>query len=167
VYLGSPAGLSASAAWVAENNQFGARFGWSVASAGDGYGDGDLIVGTRDPGDAFVYAGSPSGPSTNPVWSEHDEGAFGYSVATAGDVDGDDYDDVIVGAQLYSHGQATEGRAFVIDSYRWCCSWSWNASSTTIPGPLARDSRGRVACCPRAWNTLRAGWKRTVDAASS
>lgn len=38
---------------------------------------------------------------------------FGRSVAGAGDVNGDGYGDVIVGAQMYDAGQADEGAAFV------------------------------------------------------
>ena len=38
---------------------------------------------------------------------------FGFSVATAGDVNGDGYSDVIVGAHSYDNGEAGEGRAFV------------------------------------------------------
>src|SRR6185503_15661971 len=38
---------------------------------------------------------------------------FGLSVASAGDVNGDGYSDVIIGAPQYSNGQTFEGRAFV------------------------------------------------------
>lgn len=38
---------------------------------------------------------------------------FGGSVSTAGDVDGDGFDDVIVGAVYYDHGETDEGAAFV------------------------------------------------------
>jgi hypothetical protein len=38
---------------------------------------------------------------------------FGYAVSTAGDVNGDGYSDVIIGAPAYNNGPLYEGRAFV------------------------------------------------------
>ncbi len=125
VYHGSAAGLSAAASWTAESNQAGAQFGYSVATAGDVNGDGysDVIVGAdyydngqSNEGRAFVYHGSAAGLSATANWTAESDQAgaqFGYSVATAGDVNGDGYSDVIVGAVAYSHGQSNEGRAYV------------------------------------------------------
>ena len=124
VYHGSAAGLSATPAWTAESDQANALFGYSVATAGDVNGDGysDVIVGAyrydhgqSDEGRAFVFYGSAAGLSATADWTaESDQlGAhFGYSVASAGDVNGDGYSDVIVGAYLYDSGQG-EGQAFV------------------------------------------------------
>jgi hypothetical protein len=125
VYHGSASGLSATPAWTAESNQAGAEFGFSVGTAGDVNGDGysDVIVGARrydngqtDEGRAYVYHGSASGLSATPAWtaeSDQDNAEFGFSVGTAGDVDGDGYSDVIVGARYYDNGQTDEGRAYV------------------------------------------------------
>jgi len=38
---------------------------------------------------------------------------FGYSVSTAGSVNGDGYSDIIIGAPYYDNGQTNEGRAYV------------------------------------------------------
>jgi hypothetical protein len=128
LYLGSVSGLSPTAAWSAESDQAGANFGFSVGTAGDVNGDGrsDVIVGAwtydngqTDEGRAFVYLGTPSGLSSTPSWTAEGNqlsGYFGFSVSTAGDVNGDGYADVIVGAESYDNGQAptdNEGCAFV------------------------------------------------------
>ena len=125
LYLGSGAGLSTNAAWTAEGNQADARFGYPVATAGDVNGDGysDVIVGSHtydngqtDEGRVFLYLGSGAGLSTGSAWtaeSDQNGASFGYSVATAGDVNGDGYSDVIVGATLFDNGQTDEGRAFL------------------------------------------------------
>jgi FG-GAP repeat. len=125
VYHGSATGLSTTPSWTAESNQVGAQFGNSVASAGDVNGDGfsDVIVGARffdngetDEGRAFVYHGSATGLSTSANWtaeSNQVNAYFGVSVASAGDVNGDGFSDVIVGAYGFSNGEAFEGAAFV------------------------------------------------------
>ncbi len=125
LYLGSPIGPSATSNWSAESDQAFAYFGWSVSSAGDVNGDGfdDVIVGAPrfangqiDEGRAFLYLGSPIGPSATPNWSAESDQAvalFGWSVSSAGDVNGDGFDDVIVGAIGFNNGQPGEGRAFL------------------------------------------------------
>jgi hypothetical protein len=125
--LGAPALGSAirGAVWTAEPDQWYAHFGASVAGAGDVNGDGfsDVIVGAPDydngqygEGRAYVYHGSGTGLSSTPNWtaeSDQEYASFGSPVAAAGDVNGDGYDDVIVGVYHFDNGQSLEGRAFV------------------------------------------------------
>jgi hypothetical protein len=118
-------GLSLVPNWMGEGNQESAQYGYSVGTAGDVNGDGydDVIVGAPDyangqqnEGAAAVYYGSAAGLSLVPNWGDEgdQEGArFGSSVGTAGDVNGDGYDDVIVGAPNYDHGQDGEGAVVV------------------------------------------------------
>ncbi|MBK9630413.1 MAG: FG-GAP repeat protein [Saprospiraceae bacterium] len=125
IYHGAASGVSTTAAATLESNQENARFGYSVASAGDVNGDGysDVVVGAylyengqNNEGAAFVFHGSASGISINPaVILEGNQASaeFGYSVASAGDVNGDGYSDVVVGAHLYGNGETGEGAAFV------------------------------------------------------
>jgi len=125
VFLGSSSGLSSTPVWTAEGNQTGAFFGESAGTAGDVNGDGytDVIVGARNytngeisEGAAFVYYGSPSGPGASPGWmadGNQSESGWGFAVGTAGDVNGDGYADVIVGAPYYDSGEVDRGRASV------------------------------------------------------
>ena len=125
VYLGSSSGLATSAAWTAESNQASAYFGYAVASAGDVNGDGygDVVVGATDydngetnEGRAYVYLGSSSGLATSAAWTAESNlasASFGYAVASAGDVNGDGYGDVMVGAWAWANGEGDEGGAWV------------------------------------------------------
>jgi PKD repeat protein len=112
LYLGSSSGLSPSPAWTAIGDDFSDHFGCSVATAGDVNGDGfaDVIVGgwgyNDKQGKAYLYTGSASGLSPSPSWTatgEDTSAGFGSSVATAGDVNGDGYSDVIVGDGGYDN----------------------------------------------------------------
>lgn len=122
VYYGNPSGLSASPDWTAEPDQTNADMGVSVSTAGDVNGDGysDVIAGATgynsSAGRAFVYHGSAGGLSTSDNWSAASGQAgshYGIAVNRAGDVNGDGYDDVIVGASQYDAGKPREGRAYV------------------------------------------------------
>jgi hypothetical protein len=125
IYQGSATGISTTAATIVESNQANANMGLSVASAGDVNGDGysDVIVGaylydngSTDEGAAFVYHGSASGINTTAaarMESNQVSAYLGYSVASAGDVNGDGYSDVIVGAPYYNNGSTDEGAAFI------------------------------------------------------
>lgn len=125
IYHGSATGIGATAAAMVESNQFSAWFGCSVSGAGDVNGDGysDIIVGSyfynngqTGEGVAFIYHGSPSGINTTAaarVESNQTNAQLGSFVASAGDVNGDGYSDVIVGAYAYDNGQTDEGAAFV------------------------------------------------------
>ena len=125
VYNGSSTGLSSSASWDYNPQQDNAQLGSSVSTAGDVNGDGysDIIVGAEnynsgetEEGKVFVFYGSSLGLTPNPVWTAEGNQAnahFGNSVSTAGDVDGDRYSDIIIGALDYDNGQSNEGAVFM------------------------------------------------------
>lgn len=125
VYHGSETGISPPASWFNESNIANSRFGCSVAGASDINGDGyyEIIVGAEmgtlgqvNEGYVFIFYGTPSGSTFvgNNVLQVNQAGVrFGTSVSEAGDVNGDGYADVAIGAQYYGNGEANEGRTYV------------------------------------------------------
>jgi len=129
LFLGCGEGPRATPGWVVETNQAGALFGQAMASGGDVNGDGceEILVGAPgydlgqvDEGAAFLFLGHGAGPSVLPDWyAESDQAGarLGAAVACAGDINGDGYDDVVVGAPAYDYSVTypNSGKAFA-----WC-----------------------------------------------
>jgi hypothetical protein len=127
LFYGSAYGLSSSADWVTGSGYKGSQFGQSLGSAGDVNGDGydDVLVGAyrykngdldTEEGAAFLYYGSAGGLSKTPVWqveSDQPYAQLGYAVAGAGDLNGDGFDDLAVGARYYTDDQDKQGGVFV------------------------------------------------------
>jgi hypothetical protein len=125
VFHGSAGGLTPNPSRVVEVNQDGASLGSYVSTAGDVNGDGyaDVVIGAThfdggqtDEGRAFVYHGGAGGLAAQPAWTTESDQAMaylGYTVATAGDVNGDGYSEVIVGAPFFDNGATSEGAAWL------------------------------------------------------
>ena len=113
--------------------------GRSVSSAGDVNGDGydDLIIGARDAdlngdsnaGETYIVYGGASAPGTGGrfnlsmlngtngfILTGIDAGdQSGWSVSSAGDVNGDGYDDLIIGAQdADPNGNSSAGETYLV-----------------------------------------------------
>src|SRR5262245_59226158 len=121
--------------------------GTSIASAGDVDGDGvpDLIVGAPttgdEPGEARIFSGA-TGALLRLLTGNFVNDRFGISVAGTGDLDGDNLDDVVVGAFLASPGGLTSsGQAIAFSGASGAVLWTRNG---TLSGDWAGSSVARV-----------------------
>ncbi|MFL5340321.1 MAG: FG-GAP-like repeat-containing protein [Gemmataceae bacterium] len=112
----------------------GARAGWSVSGAGDVNGDGfaDVLIGAPFAnsggelrGESYVVFGGPSLGGTTVTLNALSAGGFtlqeledggyaGKSVSGAGDVNGDGFADMIIGAPYADAGGTNRGKAYVV-----------------------------------------------------
>jgi MYXO-CTERM domain-containing protein len=124
VYSGSAStnGLRLRADKAVESNTAGAGLGLALAGAGDINGDGFGDIALAAPnaagagnGRVFIYLGGAGGPDdmVDGTLSGPAGAGFGKAVSRAGDVNGDGFDDLLVGAPNFSDGQTDEGRVYL------------------------------------------------------
>jgi len=127
------------------------HFGFALDSSGDFNQDGyaDLLAGGpgidvagqvigRDRGAVYVFPGGPEGALAIPTARLQapvpvDLDRFGYAVANAGDLDGDGFDDVAVGAPGADDAASDTGSVYV---FRGGAS-----GVAAVPGEVLRDPR--------------------------
>ncbi len=152
LYYGAPGGLNAAAAWTGRGNAASDYYGVAVGTAGDVNGDGyaDIIIGAHgsnsngiNSGRAYLYLGSANGPGNFPNWTAGGEKVydyFGYSVGTAGDVNGDGFDDVIIGAFGSNSNGIDSGKAYL---YHGAANGLAASPNWTVSGENSWDRFGR------------------------
>ncbi|HJM20271.1 MAG TPA: integrin alpha, partial [Candidatus Thalassarchaeaceae archaeon] len=124
IFWGSSLGLSPVADFIMTGSAGGDRFGASITNAGDVNGDGceDLLVGATGAVDnwgyptgvSYVYHGGNHSHSTA-NWSVNGEDSgdkFGGTVSTAGDVNNDGFDDVLVSSTGFTQSGG-EGKVYL------------------------------------------------------
>lgn len=119
-FYGSAVGLSSTPAWRAAAVDADAYFSSSLAGGGDFNGDGysDLLISwlkqsssvESRPDEVVIFFGGVSGPPMEPGWRISLEPLLSFDsppmAAQAGDVNGDGFDDVLVGAVVSYYGSA-------------------------------------------------------------
>jgi serine/threonine protein kinase/WD40 repeat protein len=104
LFRGSADGVVPSPAWSVTGGEVGAKLPAPLASAGDVNADGfdDVVIGSHnsvggrvDQAKVVLYLGGPDGLSRSPAWTF---AVLASSAAGGGDVNGDGYDDVLIGA---------------------------------------------------------------------
>jgi len=118
---------NANASFIGENS--GDNFGWSVSSAGDVNGDGfgDLLIGAKGNDD-----GGPGAGKSYLIYGcdncltqdmslfnasfigENNYDSSGWSVSSAGDVNNDNLDDLLIGAKGNDEGDSGAGQSYLI-----------------------------------------------------
>nr|MBK7066148.1 FG-GAP repeat protein [Deltaproteobacteria bacterium] len=143
-YLGSATGLSTTpaTAWTGPDGA-GGLFGNAVAGAGDVNGDGyaDVLVAAASAltatGRVYLYLGSATGLSTAAATvltgPDGTLSNFGVSIGSAGDVNGDGYADVVVGADRVG---SFAGRVYL---YLGGASGLSTTASATLMGAAGTD----------------------------
>ena len=124
VYAGAPTGVATTptATWeMPAGVSSGDSFGITVTFAGDMNGDGadEALVGMAAPGDdgrALFYMGGTTLDITPVAFappSDQIDSRYSRSMASAGDVNGDGWFDLVVGAFRYTVEEANEGAVFL------------------------------------------------------
>jgi hypothetical protein len=129
LFRGTTAGIDMGATWTRIDppvRESFARFGTSVAVVGDVNADGfrDVVVGADkedgpagvDSGAAYLFLGSATGPEPPAIELRPPAGPnaeIGWAVASAGDVNGDGFVDLLVGGSDSPRSGTDAGSAFL------------------------------------------------------
>lgn len=154
LYLGSAAGISATASQTLIGFQDDSYFGNFVNNAGDVNGDGydDILVGAQNfdglftnEGAAYVYYGNSTGLNSTPAITylgESTNAFCGQFACGNGDLNNDGFDDIAIGQPEYSGSFTSQGK---ISIYFGSPSGTAATAGWTRLGNTAYDNIGWYA----------------------
>jgi hypothetical protein len=162
VFYGGPnlsgSKVASSANVIISGNANSDRLGIHVTSAGDMNGDGysDIAVsaygaagGGTNRGEAYVFYGGPNlsgskvASSANVIISGVQNSANMANIASAGDVNGDGYDDLVLGSNSNSGGGLSRGQAYIFYGKSTLAgSYVASSANVVISGILDSDTFG-------------------------
>jgi hypothetical protein len=116
VFYGSASGLPATPSWTTESNIVNLSLGQAVSTAGDINNDGydeimasstaKVLPGTSlNVGAVYIYYGSETGletVATDTIYGEYDDDDFGFMLAGGGNMNNDDYDDILISSDNFN-----------------------------------------------------------------
>ena len=138
----------------------GDRSGYSVAGAGDVNGDGydEILIGAKsndecvnEAGQTYLILGKATGwmmdtdlSASDASFRGEDAGDHsGTSVAIAGDVNGDGYDDILIGAYGDAYTGSTIGRTYLI--FGKATGWDMDTDLSTSNASFLGEEKGECS----------------------